>query len=149
MSHDLVLKSGRVVDPSQGIDDRIDVAFKGDRVSAVGPGLSGRQERDCTGLIVTPGLIDLHTHVYWGGTSVGVQVDAYARQSAVTTSVDTGSAGPGNFAGFRAHVIERAKARVLAYLNISFAGIYSYHDRGKRGYAPDGRQRGGRGGPGQ
>ena len=75
---------------------------------------------------MTPGLIDLHTHVYWGGTSLGVDVDAYARQSAVTTSVDTGSAGPGNFPGFRAHVIERAKARVLVYLHVSFAGIYAF-----------------------
>jgi dihydroorotase len=84
------------------------------------------EERICTGLIVTPGLIDLHTHVYWGGTSLGVDVDAYARQSAVTTSVDTGSAGPGNFPGFRAHVIERAKSRVLVYLHVSFAGIYAF-----------------------
>jgi dihydroorotase len=78
------------------------------------------------GAIVTPGLIDLHTHVYWGGTSLGVEADAYARQSAVTTSVDTGSAGPGNFPGFRAHVIDRAQSRVLVYLHVSFAGIYAF-----------------------
>ncbi len=124
--HDLVLTGGRVIDPSQGIDQIMDVAFAGGKVAALGAGLSGRQQRDCRGLIVTPGLIDLHTHVYWGGTSLGVDVDAYARQSAVTTAVDTGSAGPGNFAGFRAHVIERARARVLAYLHVSFAGIYAF-----------------------
>jgi dihydroorotase len=126
MGHDLVLKGGRVIDPSQGMDAVADVAFAGGRVAAVGPGISGAVEKDCAGLIVTPGLIDLHTHVYWGGTSLGVEVDAYARQSAVTTCVDTGSAGPGNFPGFRVHVIEKSKARVLVYLHVSFAGIYAF-----------------------
>ncbi len=126
MRCDLVLKGGRVIDPSQDTDQISDVGFRGGKVVALGPGLTGAEERDVTGLIVTPGLIDLHTHVYWGGTSLGVDADAYARQSAVTTNVDTGSAGPGNFAGFRAHVIERVQARVLAYLHISFAGIYAF-----------------------
>ena len=124
--HDLVLHSGRVIDPGHGIDGPADVAFAGGRVAAVGQGLTGREVRDVTGLIVTPGLIDLHTHVYWGGTSLGVEVDAYSRQSAVTTAVDTGSAGPGNFPGFRAHVIDHARARVLVYLHVAFAGIYAF-----------------------
>ena len=123
MTDDLILKGGRVIDPSQGIDRVADVAFADGRVTAIGDGLAGATVRDVTGLIVTPGLIDLHTHVYWGGTSLGVEADAYSRQSAVTTSVDTGSAGPGNFPGFKAHVIDRAVSRVLVYLHVSFAGI--------------------------
>ena len=124
--HDFVLTGGRVIDPASGTDRVTDVAFAGGLVSAVGDGLTGAATRDVTGLIVTPGLIDLHTHVYWGGTSLGVDPDDYARQSAVTTSVDTGSTGPGNFAGFRKHVIEPAVSRVLVYLHVSFAGIYAF-----------------------
>ena len=126
MTHDLVLKNGRVIDPSQGIDRVTDVAFADGKVAEVGDGLDARDSRDVTGLIVTPGLIDLHTHVYWGGTSLGVDADGLARTSAVTTSVDAGSAGPGNFHGFRKHVIERSDARILAYLHVSFAGIFAF-----------------------
>ena len=124
--HDLVLMGGRVIDPANGLDGLADVAFTGGRVAAVGQGLAGREVQDVTGQIVTPGLIDLHTHVYWGGTSLGVEADAYSRQSAITTVADTGSAGPGNFPGFRAHVIDKARVRVLVYLHVSFAGIYAF-----------------------
>ena len=79
-----------------------------------------------SGLIVSPGLIDLHTHVYWGGTSLGIDAEAFCRTSGVTTAVDTGSAGPGNFLGFRKHVIERSEVRILAYLHVSHAGIYGF-----------------------
>lgn len=126
MPYDLVLKNGRVIDPSQGIDRITDVAFSGGKVAALEDNLSGLQEKNVSGLIVTPGLIDLHTHVYWGGTSLGVDPDAFARKSAVSTCVDTGSAGPGNFRGFRKHVIEQSTARILVYLHISFAGIYGF-----------------------
>jgi dihydroorotase len=68
----------------------------------------------------------MHTHVYWGGTSLGIDADAFCRTSGVTTSIDTGSAGPGNWAGFRKHVIEPSQARILAYLHVSFAGIYGF-----------------------
>ncbi|HEV7285684.1 MAG TPA: amidohydrolase/deacetylase family metallohydrolase [Kaistia sp.] len=131
MPFDLVLQKGRVIDPSQGIDRIADVAFADGKVAAIGDGLdaAGADIRDVSGRIVTPGLIDLHTHVYWGGTSLGVDAEAYARQSAVTTSVDTGSAGPGNFPGFRKHVIEPSEVRILAYLHVSFAGIYAFSNR--------------------
>jgi dihydroorotase len=126
MIYDLVIKNGRVVDPSQNIDKITDVAFAGGKVAAIGENLSAKDVRDASGRIVTPGLIDLHTHVYWGGTSLGVDPDAFARTSAVSTCVDTGSAGPGNFPGFRKHVIERSQVRILVYLHISFAGIFGF-----------------------
>jgi dihydroorotase len=132
MSYDLILRGGRVVDPSQKLDGATDIAFSGGKVVRIGAGLRADAEtdvRDVSGRIVTPGLIDLHTHVYWGGTSLGIDAEDFCRRSGVTTAVDTGSAGPGNFAGFRKHVIERSAVRILAYLHVSFAGIYAYSRR--------------------
>jgi len=132
MSYDLILRGGRVVDPSQKLDAVTDVAFADGKVARIGAGLrpdAKTDVRDVSGHIVTPGLIDLHTHVYWGGTSLGVDAEDFCRRSGVTTAVDTGSAGPGNFAGFRKHVIERSAVRILAYLHVSFAGIYAFSPR--------------------
>ena len=132
MPFDLVLRGGRVVDPSQKLDAVTDVAFSGGKVAMVGHALKadpGTEVRDVSGYIVTPGLIDLHTHVYWGGTSIGIDAEEFCRTSGVTTAIDTGSAGPGNFAGFRKHVIEPSQVRILAYLHISHAGIYGYSHR--------------------
>jgi dihydroorotase len=132
ITYDLVLRSGRVIDPSQRLDTVADVAFAGGKVARVGTNLEaapGTDVRDVAGKIVTPGLIDLHTHVYWGGTSLGIDAEEFCRTSGVTTSVDTGSAGPGNFAGFRRHVIEPSQVRILAYLHVSHAGIYAFSDR--------------------
>ncbi len=125
---DLILKGGRVIDPSQGLDGVRDVGFADGKVAAIAASIpKGTAEvRDVSGLIVSPGLIDLHTHVYWGGTSLGIDAEEFCRTSGVTTAVDTGSAGPGNFMGFRKHVIERSQTRILAYLHVSHAGIYGF-----------------------
>jgi dihydroorotase len=132
MTYDLILRGGRVVDPLQKLDAVTDVAFSDGKVARIGAGLQAAAStdvRDISGRIVTPGLIDLHTHVYWGGTSLGIDAEDFCRSSGVTTAVDTGSAGPGNFAGFRKHVIERSAVRILAYLHVSFAGIYAFSPR--------------------
>jgi len=134
--YDLLLSGGTVLDPAAGGDEagprRADVAIAGGRIAAVAPSLPHERARrtiDVRSGLVTPGLIDLHTHVYWGGTSLGVDPDALSAASGVTTHVDAGSSGAGNFPGFRRHLIERAQVRVLPFLNISFAGIFAFSRR--------------------
>lgn len=126
--YDLLLKGGRVIDPEQGLDAMHDVAFAGGLVTAIGAdlGTQAREVRNVAGRIVTPGLIDMHSHVYWGGTSLGVDAETIAKRSGTTTFVDAGSAGAGNFAGLRKFIVEPAAPRILAYLNISFPGIFAF-----------------------
>jgi dihydroorotase len=132
VTYDLILRRARVIDPSQRFDAVTDIAFAEGKVARIGTDLkadAGTDVRDMAGAIVTPGLIDLHTHVYWGGTWLGIDAEDFCRRSGVTTAVDTGSAGPGNFSGFRKHVIETSEVRILAYLHVSFAGIYAFSTR--------------------
>lgn len=128
--HDLILRGARVIDPSQNLDRVTDVRFTNGRVAAIGDQLAagaGTEVRELGGKIVTPGLIDLHTHVYWGGTSIGVDAVALARSSATATFVDAGTAGPANMMGFRKHIIEPAlPVRILPLINLSFPGIFAF-----------------------
>ena len=132
ITYDLILKGGHVIDPSQGINQKKDIAFNNGKVAMVADEIKtegSKDVRDVEKSFVVPGLIDLHTHVYWGGTSLGIDADDYCRHNGVTTAIDTGSAGPGNFAGFRKHVIERSDVRILAYLHVSHAGVYAFSDK--------------------
>ena len=140
MSYDLVLRGARLIDPSQKIDAVADVAFARGKVARIGAGLqadAATEVCNLSGAILTPGLIDLHTHVYWGGTALGIDAEDFCRRSGVTTPIDTGSAGPGNFLGFRKHVIERSEIRILAFLHVSFPGIYAFSPRVMVGESED------------
>lgn len=126
--YDTVLKGGRVIDERNKVDGVFDVAIKGGRIAAVGKDLStnGARVEDVSGAIVAPGLIDIHTHVYHKATSLSVDPGFIARRSACTTLIDAGSAGAGNYDGFRDYVMIHSPYRIFAFLNISFPGIFGF-----------------------
>jgi len=129
---DAIVRGGRVVDPSQDLDTIADVAIRGQRIAAIGADLTSRGVRgdvlDARGLIVTPGWVDLHTHVYWGGAPLGIEPDPYCLRRGVTTAVDAGTSGAATFPGFKRYVIDVSATRIVAMLNISMIGMTS--DRG-------------------
>ena len=117
---------GRVIDPSQGIDGVRDVALADGKVALVADDIPSDQARnviDATGTIVTPGLLDLHTHDFWGASRYGVDPDTVHIARGVTTVVDAGSSGAHTFPAFRKYVIDRAKTRIFVMLNISGMGM--------------------------
>jgi len=124
--YDLLIKGGRVVDPSQKLDVVRDVAIAGGKVVRVAEKIDkaeAHQVLDASGKIVAPGLIDVHVHVYDGVGVYGVPVDPNCIAKGVTTVVDAGSAGAHTFSGFRKQVIKVADTRVYALLNISVVGL--------------------------
>ncbi len=134
--YDLVLKGGHVIDPKNNVNALLDVAIKGDRIAAVAANIPAAQAAkaiDISGLYVTPGLVDIHAHVWAGGrsgTTNGGQSSFYpdhlAFRTGVTTMVDPGSAGWRDFPDFRRTIIDRARTRVLAMINIVGLGILAY-----------------------
>lgn len=128
-AYDLVLAGGRLIDPRNGIDATMDIAIRDGRIAALGTVLErgrARAVKDVAGLMVTPGLIDIHTHIFHKATAYGVDPGPIATRSAIATLVDAGSAGAGNFAGLRDFVFATSPFRLLAYLNISYAGIFAF-----------------------
>ncbi|HEY4078880.1 MAG TPA: amidohydrolase/deacetylase family metallohydrolase [Rhizomicrobium sp.] len=132
-AYDLLLRGGHVIDAKNGIDAVMDVAIKDGHIARVALGLSPREAIktiDVRGLYVTPGLIDLHVHVYNGtgerGSYAGdlsVPPDGFTLRNGVTTVVDAGSSGWRNFADFKDRIIDRSQTRVLAMLNIVGNGM--------------------------
>ncbi|MGP8268944.1 MAG: amidohydrolase/deacetylase family metallohydrolase [Terracidiphilus sp.] len=131
--YDLLLRGGHVIDPANHIDSVMDVAVDHHHIVAVAahvdPALAVKTI-DVTGLYVTPGLVDIHVHVYAGTGEAGsyagdnsVYPDGFTFRAGVTTVADAGCSGWKNFEDFKAHVIDRSKTRVLAFLNIVGAGM--------------------------
>jgi dihydroorotase len=123
--YDLVIKGGRVVDPSQALSALRDVAISGDKVARLDSDIASSEARltlDARGKIVTPGLVDIHVHVYDGVAPLGIPADPNCIAKGATTVVDAGSAGAHTFPGFRRLVINTAETRVYALLNISVVG---------------------------
>jgi dihydroorotase len=131
---DLLIKGGHVIDPRNGINAVMDVAATGGKVVQVAGTIArerAREVADASGLYVTPGLIDIHAHVFWGhdhdsqysdGYSA-VQPDSHSFRAGVTTLVDVGGAGWRSFPAFKERVIDRSQTRVLSFLNIVGAGM--------------------------
>jgi len=125
MKFDLLIKGGEVVDPG-GQSGRLDVAIKRNRIAAVDrdiPAESAARVIDASGQYVTPGLIDLHTHVYHHVTFWGIDPDPVAARSGVTTWLDVGSAGAFNWSGFREFIVKPSDVRIYGLLNISSIGL--------------------------
>ncbi len=125
MTYDLVIKNGTVIDPGQGLHDKRDIAIAGGKIRAIEEYVSDSNTLDvieADGLIVTPGLVDLHVHVWWGVAHLAVEADPSCVYRGVTTAIDAGSAGSNTIAGFHRYVMSEAKTRVLAFLHISGMG---------------------------
>ncbi|MCC6293893.1 MAG: amidohydrolase/deacetylase family metallohydrolase [Bryobacterales bacterium] len=133
--YSLLLKGGHLVDPKNNIDGVRDIAISGGKVAAVAasiPAAQAQRTLNLSGLYVTPGLIDLHAHVFnttgipgaWAGDN-SVQADALSFRTGVTTLCDAGSSGWRNFEIFRQTVIDRARTRVLAFINVAGYGMIS------------------------
>lgn len=123
---DTLITGGIVHDPASGLAARRDVGITGGRISAVAESLptgGTRRILDATGMMVTPGLIDVHVHVFPGVATIGITPDVVGMARGVTTVVDAGSAGATTFPGFRAFVAREARTRVYALLNMSRPGL--------------------------
>ena len=139
----LAILGGRVLDPGQGLDVNAAIRIDEGIITGVGPAGTesapaapqpteaapdatkalARQEIGATGLIVTPGVVDLHTHLYPGVSHYGIEPDTHCLGRGVTTAVDAGSSGAQTFPGLRRYVIERSKTRIMAFLNIAVQGM--------------------------
>lgn len=123
--HDILIRNGKVIDPSQGLSDYRDVAIKDGKIAALlapGTAADARNTVDATDYLVTPGLIDLHVHVY-PHVPVGLDADQLCMGGGVTTMLDTGSAGCNNFDAFRRDFIDTAECEVLGLVNLSRVGL--------------------------
>ncbi len=123
--YDLLIKSGQVVDPSQDLDAVRDIGIVDGKVTKLEEDILESESKhvlDAKGLIVSPGLIDLHAHIY-EGTFFGVNADENCIRRGVTTVVDAGSAGAYTFGGFRKHIVEPSQTQIFAFLHLSAFGL--------------------------
>ena len=126
MNYDLIIKDGTLIDPAQGIHEVKDVGFLDGLVTTIAtdiPVTEGREVINADGSYITPGLIDLHVHVFHGVSHFGIEPDPTCLARGATTVVDAGSAGADTFPGFRKFVIDVSETRILAQMNISSQGM--------------------------
>src|SRR5665213_3428382 len=139
MRYDLLLTDGEVLDPAAGLKGRMDVGIAGGKIVEIGANLPRNEARStlsAKGRIVTPGLIDIHAHVFVNAHDMGGCTDELCRASGVTTLCDAGSTGSSNFAGLR-HVLDHeVRTRVRAFVNLSAIGITGTSRGGELSHFP-------------
>ena len=126
MKYDILLKGGTVIDPTQKLHDRRDVAIVDGKIAAIEGDISAREATQTIfveGKYVTPGLVDIHAHVYAGVTTWGVKADPVCTTTGVTTIVDAGSPSWATFPGFREYIAQPAQTHILTYIHISGIGL--------------------------
>ena len=125
-TYDIIIKHGTVIDPSQGLHALRDVAISGGRIVRIARDLAAWQAAqviDAQGLLVTPGLVDLHVHIAEGVSHYGIDADLTCLAKGVTTALDAGSSGADTFLSVRRHIIEKSATRLYALLHISSQGM--------------------------
>ena len=137
--YDLLIKGGKVIDPSQGVEAELDVAVRDGKVASVAPGIPEGRTREvlrADGKIVTPGLIDLHAHVFPYVGPYGIEPDPYCVRRGVTSVIDAGTSGAFTFPGLsplhyrtRGHSHSRSLARGL---HRHGGGQHAQHGRARR-----------------
>ncbi len=129
MEIDLLITGGTVIDPSQNLHEVREVGISGTQIVDLESleSYSAKKTLDASGLIVTPGLIDLHAHVYKRHVPISIDADATSLAGGVTTVLDAGSAGSYNFEGFKHDVIDRVDTEVLGLVNLSCIGLVAAH----------------------
>ncbi|HKD68417.1 MAG TPA: amidohydrolase/deacetylase family metallohydrolase [Candidatus Binataceae bacterium] len=129
--YDLLLKGARVVDPSLGLNGAHDVAIQNGAIAAVAAAIAPEEARrtiELPGALVTPGLIDLHVHVFEGFTRFGVHPDQAGVHAGVTTLVDAGSSGCATFEGFPRYIIPNCHTEIIPFLHIAQTGLAMFPD---------------------
>ncbi len=132
MNGDILIRGGWVIDPARSRSGLEDLLVQGVRIAAIPSGekTEANQVIDATDCLVLPGLIDFHAHLFARGTEIGVFPDPALLPQGVTTAVDGGSAGIGNFDSFVQSIIATSQTRILGDLNVSPTGIMTdrYHE---------------------
>jgi dihydroorotase len=139
-AYSIVIKNGHVIDPKNKMDAVMDIAISDGKISAIEKNIDTKnaaQVVDATGMYVVPGLIDIHTHVFWGvkkdhqyaDGNLAIQPDGFTFRNGVTTIVDAGSSGWRTFASFKAQTIDQSQTRVLAFLNIVGEGMRGSYEQ--------------------
>jgi dihydroorotase len=126
---DLVIRGGEVIDPSQKLRARRDIGIRFGVVEAIEaeiPAQRANRVLDASGKLVTPGLIDLHAHVYPYGSAIGIPADEMVPFQASTTVVSAGDAGANNFAAFRRHIVAQTRTRTYAFVHIANMGLAGF-----------------------